>query len=182
MQKSPGRLKLMRERVRDDEAIEAMNEAAFGPDRQHKTVYRLREKVPPLKELCFVAIDQKGRMVASIRNWPILINGKWPAILLGPLAIAPELRGLGYGKALMWHSMAQSRMQGHSRIILVGDPEYYNQFGFRRDLALNIQLPGWAEERRFLALELVAGSMIGVHGMIGKWQPKKRASARRKRS
>ncbi len=41
----------------------------------------------------------------------------------------------------MWHSMAQSRMLGHSRIILVGDPEYYNQFGFRRDLALNIQLP-----------------------------------------
>ena len=83
----------------------------------------------------------------------------------------------------MWHSMAQSRMLGHSRIILVGDPEYYNQFGFRRDLALNIQLPGWVEERRFLALELVAGSMIGVHGMIGKWQPRKRASTstRRKR-
>ena len=85
------------------------------------------------------------------------------------VAVAGEaqLRGLGYGKALMWHAMAQSRMQGHSRIILVGDPEYYNQFGFRRDLALNIQLPGWVEERRFLALELVAGSMIGVHGMIG---------------
>ena len=58
--------------------------------------------------------------------------------MLGPLAIAPELRGLGYGKALMWHAMAQARMQGHSRIILVGDPEYYNQFGFRRDLALFI--------------------------------------------
>ena len=137
--------------------IEAMNEAAFGPDRLHKTVYRLREDMKPIKELCFVAIDQKGRMVASIRNWPILVNERWPAILLGPLAIAPELRGLGYGKALMWHSMAQSRMLGHSRIILVGDPEYYNQFGFRRDLALNIQLPGWVEERRFLALELVAG-------------------------
>ena len=74
---------------------------------------------------------------------------------------------------------AQSRIQGHSRIVLVGDPEYYNQFGFRRDLALNIQLPGWVEERRFLALELVAGSMIGVHGMVGKAPPK--AARRRKR-
>ena len=127
-----------------------------------------------------LAIDQKGRMVASIRNWPILINERWPAVLLGPLAIAPELRGLGYGKALMWHAMAQARMQGHSRIILVGDPEYYNQFGFRRDLALNIQLPGWVEERRFLALELVAGAMIGVHGMIGKSQKKPRRAARRR--
>ena len=36
--RDPGRLRLLRERARDDEAIEAMNEAAFGPDRQHKTV------------------------------------------------------------------------------------------------------------------------------------------------
>jgi hypothetical protein len=44
-----------------------------------------------------------------------------------------------------------------------------------------MQLPGWVEERRFLALELVAGSMIGVHGMIGKWQPRKKTAARRKK-
>jgi predicted N-acetyltransferase YhbS len=181
MQKNPGVLRLIKERPRDDEAIEAMTAAAFGPDRLHKTVYRLREDVPPLKELCFVCLDQKNRLVASIRNWPVLINDKWPAVMLGPLAIAPELRGLGYGKALMWHSMAQSRMQGHSRIILVGDPEYYNQFGFRRDLALHLQLPGWVEERRFLALELVAGSMIGVHGMVGKALPK-RGARRKKRA
>jgi predicted N-acetyltransferase YhbS len=179
--RDPGRLRLLRERPRDAEAIEEMTAVAFGPDRFHKTVYRLREDVPPLRDLCFVALDQKGRLVASIRNWPVLINERWPAVMLGPLAIAPELRGLGYGKALMWHSMAQSRIQGHSRIVLVGDPEYYNQFGFRRDLALNIQLPGWVEERRFLALELVAGSMIGVHGMVGKAETRKRSSARRKK-
>jgi predicted N-acetyltransferase YhbS len=175
--KDPGRLRLVRERSRDDAAIEEMTAAAFGSDRFHKTVYRLREEVAPIKDLCFVALDQKARLVASIRNWPIVVNERWPAVLLGPLAILPELRGLGYGKALMWHSMAQARMQGHSRIILVGDPEYYNQFGFRRDLALNIQLPGWVEERRFLALELVAGAMIGVHGMIGK--PQKSRDGRR---
>ena len=179
--RDPGRLRLLRERPRDGEAIEEMTAAAFGPDRFHKTVYRLREEVPPLRDLCFVALDQKGRLVASIRNWPVLIHERWPAVMLGPLAIAPELRGLGYGKALMWHSMAQSRIQGHSRIVLVGDPEYYNQFGFRRDLALNIQLPGWVEERRFLALELVAGSMIGVHGMVGKVQAKKRPRSRKRR-
>jgi predicted N-acetyltransferase YhbS len=178
--RDPGRLRLLRERPRDGAAIEEMTAAAFGPDRHHKTVYRLREDVAAIKDLCFVAIDQKNRLVASIRNWPIVINEQWPATLLGPLSISPELRGLGYGKALMWHSMAQSRMLGHSRIILVGDPEYYNQFGFRRDLALNIQLPGWVEERRFLALELVAGAMIGVHGMIGKAQ-RKSARPRAKR-
>ena len=35
-----------------------------------------------------------------------------------------------------------------------------------------------------VAVGLAAGTMIGVHGMIGKWEPKKRTSTstRRKRS
>ena len=41
MQKSPGLLRLLKERPRDDEAIEEMTAAAFGPDRLHKTVYRM---------------------------------------------------------------------------------------------------------------------------------------------
>lgn len=182
MRKSPGLLQLLKERPRDGGAIEEMTAAAFGPDRFHKTVYRLREDVPAIKDLCFVCLDQKDRLVASIRNWPVVINEKWPAVMLGPLSISPELRGLGYGKVLMWHSMAQSRLQGHCRIVLVGDPEYYNQFGFRRELALLLQLPGWVEERRFLALELVAGSMIGVHGLIGKPAVKQTRPGKVKRS
>ena len=81
----------------------------------------------------------------------------------------------------MLNLIAQSESAWSSSILHLGNAGY-NQFGFRRDLALNIQLPGWVEERRFLALELVAGSMIGVHGMIGKWQPRKTAARRKKRS
>src|SRR5260370_28947902 len=102
--RDPGRLRLLRERPRDNAAIEAMNEAAFGPDRQHKTVYRLREGIKPIKPLCFVAIDQNGRMVASIRNCPTLANSRWPPILLGPLAPAPQRRGLRSRNALVWHA------------------------------------------------------------------------------
>mgnify|MGYP003334033104 FL=1 len=86
--RDPGRLRLLKERPRDDVAIEEMTAAAFGPDRIHKTVYRLREDVAPLKDLCFVALDQKNRLVASIRNWPIVINEEWPAVLLGQIGRA----------------------------------------------------------------------------------------------
>jgi predicted N-acetyltransferase YhbS len=164
-------MRIVRERRRDGPAIETLIGAAFGPDRMQKTVYRLREDVRPIRELCFVALDDRKRLVASLRFWPILINERWPAVLLGPLAVSPDLRGLGYGKALMWHGLARCRELGISRVVLVGDPEYYNPFGFRRELALNLQLPGWVEERRFLALETIAGAMVGVHGMIGKAAP-----------
>ncbi|WP_255468641.1 GNAT family N-acetyltransferase [Reyranella sp. CPCC 100927] len=182
-------MRIVRERRSDAAVIEAMVSAAFGPDRMQKTVYKLREGVRPLRDLSFVALDDKRKLVASLRFWPILINGRWPAVLLGPLAVAPELRGLGYGKALMWHGLARCRVLGISRVILVGDPEYYNPFGFRRELALHLQLPGWVEERRFLALETIAGAMIGVHGMIGpatlaplKLEPKKPPAKKRDRA
>ncbi len=182
-------MRIVRERRSDAAAIETMVSAAFGPDRMQKTVYKLREGVRPVRDLSFVALDDKGKLVASLRFWPIMINGQWPAVLLGPLAVAPELRGLGYGKALMWHGLARCRVLGISRVILVGDPEYYNPFGFRRELALNLQLPGWVEERRFLALETIAGAMIGVHGMIGpaplaplKLEPKKPSAKKRDRA
>lgn len=183
-------MRIVRERRNDAAAIETLLAAAFGPDRLQKTVYKLRDGVRPVRDLCFVARDDSGRLVASLRFWPILINQRWPAVLLGPLAVAPELRGLGYGKALMWQGLARCRELGISRVILVGDPEYYNPFGFRRDLALHLQLPGWVEERRFLALETIAGAMAGVHGMIGsalplpkpRPQPKKVPAVRRDRA
>jgi len=182
-------MRIVRERRTDAAAIETMVSSAFGPDRMQKTVYKLREGVRPVRDLSFVALDDNRRLVASLRFWPIVINGRWPAVLLGPLAVAPELRGLGYGKALMWHGLARCRVLGISRVILVGDPEYYNPFGFRRDLALHLQLPGWVEERRFLALETIAGAMIGVHGMIGpatlaplKLEPKKVPAKKRERA
>jgi predicted N-acetyltransferase YhbS len=167
-------MRIVRERRVDGAAIEGLVAAAFGPDRMQKTVYKLREGVRPIRDLCFVALDDRRKLVASLRFWPILINRRWPAVLLGPLAVAPELRGLGYGKALMWHGLARCRELGISRVVLVGDPEYYNPFGFRRELALHLQLPGWVEERRFLALETIAGAMVGVHGMIGKALPEPR--------
>jgi len=166
---NPGRLRLLRERVRDDEAIEEMNEAAFGPDRTHKTVYRLREDVKPIKELCFVAIDQKGRMVASIRNWPILINERWPAILLGPLAISPELRGLGYGKALMTTALAALSPQAPLPQVMIGDAEYYGRFwGFSNAHTQEWTLPGPFERHRLL-VRCDNPEVLPRRGVLGPW-------------
>ena len=93
----------------------------------------------------------------------------------------PELRGLGYGKALMRHGIAQARAQGHRIIVLVGDPEYYNPFGFTREQALGLALPGPVEERRFLALGLTAGALEGVGGMIGQRRDAAKPGPRRRK-
>ncbi|HZH28629.1 MAG TPA: N-acetyltransferase [Azospirillaceae bacterium] len=151
----------------DAAAIEALLDAAFGPGRFTKTVYKLREGVDPLPELSLVARDADGRLIGSIRYWPVML-GDTPSIMLGPVAIAAEWQGKGVGGELIRRSMARAADLGHPHIILVGDAPYYGRFGFRRDLAESLMLPGPVDPNRFLAAELVPGAMAGVSGLVGK--------------
>jgi predicted N-acetyltransferase YhbS len=176
-------MKISLERAAHGPAVEALNDVAFGAERYGKTVYRLRDGVAPVAALCFVALGEQNELLASLRFWPIAIGkDARPAVLLGPLAVQPELRGLGYGKALMRRGIEQARALGHKVIVLVGDPEYYNPFGFTRELALSLALPGPVEERRFLALGLAPGALDGVSGMIGKPPAAQAAAKKRKRA
>ena len=159
-------MQIVHERPGDAALIDTLLDTAFGPGRTAKTVYKLREGVPHDPALDFVALVD-GQLRGSIRYWPLLLGAaRVPSVMLGPLAVDPAYKGQGYGKALMRHSLAHAASLGHRSIILVGDPEYYNPFGFTREKALGLQLPGPVEERRFLALELVPGALDGVAGMI----------------
>lgn len=113
----------------DSAAVEALLDRCFGADRRQKTSYRFRDGVPPLAELCFVAADETGQLVGAIRYWPLLLQ-RQPALLLGPLAIAPDRQGRGIGRALVFHSLEVATAAGHRLVFLVGDPGYYARFGF----------------------------------------------------
>jgi predicted N-acetyltransferase YhbS len=152
------------ERPQHAAAITRILDSTFGDDRGEKTVYRLRDGIAPLSELCFVAL-QHGEVRATIRHWPV-IAGDRPALLLGPIAVDPAYQGQGYGKALMRYSLDAACAFGHKAVLLVGDPEYYEPFGFRRSLALGLELPGWVEARRFQGLELVPGALAGAEGLV----------------
>ena len=54
------------ERPQDGPAIEALLDAAFGPGRERKTVYRLRRGVPPVAEIC-LTLRRETALLATIR-------------------------------------------------------------------------------------------------------------------
>lgn len=155
---------IQRERPEDRGQIEHLLDLAFGPDRFTKTVYRLREGVAPVADLCFVA-REGGVMRGSLRFWPIRIESI-PALLLGPLAVDPAHRGRGAGIALMRHALDLARQAGHRIVVLVGDEPYYARVGFSRERARHLRLPGPVDEARLLALDLVPGALDQVGGMI----------------
>src|SRR5580693_10695394 len=98
----------------DDQAdIERLLDLAFGSDRAGKAVYRLREGVEPIPELCTV-IREGAVLKGSLRYWPVVIGEKrTPALLLGPVAVLPEDRGKGYARALIWKSLEVARRLGY---------------------------------------------------------------------
>lgn len=157
-------MKIENQKLHDSEAVEKILDIAFGIDRYKKAAYLMRKSVAPIDALCFVVRD-KDELIATLRFWPILI-GDYSALLLGPIAVLPELQGRGHGISLMEYGLNKARLLGHSRVVLVGDEAYYQKLGFSREMAKNITMPSQEDQSRVLALELIKGSFDGVKGEI----------------
>ena len=159
------------ERPGDAGAIETLLDTAFGPGRTAKTVYRLRAGIDPLPDLSYVAIDDVGVLVGTLRYWPVSIGGKTPTLMLGPIAVCAHLRGQGVGAEMIRLSLEHAAALGHQSVLLVGDAPYYQRFGFSRSLTLGLTLPGPVDLDRFLGLELVPGALTGIEGPVQQAMP-----------
>ena len=167
---TPASYTLRPQQPHDLALIDPLLDRTFGPDRQARTVYRLREGLAPVPELSFAAVDRHDTLLASLRFWPIRI-GPIPAILLGPLAVEPALQGRGMGRALVDHGLAEARRHGHRLCVVVGEPEYYRPFGFINAPSRGLGLPGPVDPRRFQVAELepgALGALAGLDGHIGR--------------
>jgi predicted N-acetyltransferase YhbS len=156
---------IRQETSRDAAAREALLDRAYGPARFTKTSARLRDGRLPADGLSFVATE-RGRIVGTVRLWNIDAGAGRPALLLGPLAVAPEHRNRGIGKALVRHAQEEAARLGHGAVLLVGDAPYYGQLGFAADRTTLLRMPGPYEQHRLLASEFKAGALDGAHGLI----------------
>ena len=118
----------------------------------------------PADGLALVARDG-GKLVGTVRLWHVTA-GDAPALLLGPLAVDNAAQSEGVGSGLMRLAVARASMIGHTGIILVGDPEYYERFGFSADRTSGLVMPAPVERRRFLGLELKAHGLANGIGLV----------------
>ncbi|TCD11361.1 GNAT family N-acetyltransferase [Oricola cellulosilytica] len=169
----------------DVAARDMLLDRAMGPRWRKKTSQKIRQGRRPADGLAFVARSADGGLAATVRLWNIEagidpFGRPVPALLLGPLAIDPALKGCGVGAALMRHAIAEAARLGHGAVLLVGDAPYYERFGFTCAKTGAIALPGPVERERFLAVELVEGWLDGAAGMVvptGRYVTKSRVRA-----
>ena len=150
-------------------AIEALLDRGFGTDRRRKRSYVFRRGVPRAAGLCLVALVD-GKLAGSIRYWPIVIGEeRQPALLLGPLAVDPDYRNLGIGTRLMQESLIRAAALDHRVVLLVGDPGFYERFGFTPAIDRGIVMPGESPQR-LMCRALVRGGLDGVSGDVQPWR------------
>lgn len=144
----------------DAAAVEALVLRAFGPGRFAKTAERVREDAS--RAAAFVT-RHGGVVTGVVQLWNIRV-GETPALFLGPIAVEAEAREAGLGGALVAACADWARAGGASGVLLVGDPGYFERFGFVR--AEGARLPGPVDPKRLLwlpiAVEKVEGATLGA--------------------
>ena len=155
----------------DADCLEALTETVFGPGMRARAAYYLREGIAHELDLSFVA-QMAERVVGTVR----LTKVKWggdTVLMLGPLAVLPELKSQGIGRSLMQTAVAAARYKTHNggppAIMLVGDLDYYQPFGFVRIPPAKITLPRPADPARVLGCELVEGSLEKLAGSVVRY-------------
>ena len=156
-------LEIRPERPGDHAAIRALVAAAFGPDDDTEDfVEAVRERAG----VCLAQVGLVGGRIVGHAQWcdaPLIVDGRRvTAAYLACLSAAPELQRRGIGSALVRSGLARLADRGYAAATLLGDPAYYQRFGFSPELAARIDAPHRAQGRGFQAIELAAGALTGT--------------------
>lgn len=155
----------------EPQAVEALLDAAFGPDRFGRTAYRIRQGMAAVADLGF-ALVQDGALIGTIQCWPVAHHAAdgdvTPLVMVGPVAVHPDVQRGGHGRALMAHMLAAAETRADAALMMIGDPEYYGRFfDFTADATAQWSLPGPYEQRRLLARAVNGHALPTTPGMIG---------------
>ena len=164
------RITIRGERRGDIAAREKLLDDAMGPGRFAKSSERLREGSKPARGLALTAVQGK-RLIGTVRLWPIMAGAAKGCLLLGPLAVASDVRSRGVGADLMRRALGEAKRRGYRAVLLVGDPAYYQRFGFSAENTGALRMPGPYDRERLLAHEFVPDALKGARGMIAAERP-----------
>jgi putative acetyltransferase len=150
------------ETLGDVKAISKITQRAFenhphSDQREHILVEKLR-KTDALS-ISLIA-EMSGQIVGHIAFSEITINGeKWDWFGLAPVSVDPEFQNNGIGSLLIKRGLEKLREKNAKGCVLLGEPEYYNRFGF--DTCEGLTLPDVPTEY-FMALSFSSSYPTGI--------------------
>lgn len=137
---------------------------------EHYVLHRLRGDADFVSELDFV-MELNGRLIGQDVFVKTAIHADdgmdVPIMTMGPICIAPDLQGKGYGKILLDYALEKAASLGCGAVCFEGNITFYGKSGFTfaRQFGLRYHgLPADADDSFFLCKELIPGHLDGVTG------------------
>jgi putative acetyltransferase len=154
---------IIRKEVESDiKAISEVTKAAFEnlPISSHTEQFIINALRDAKALTISLVAEADNRVVGHIAFSPVTISdGSLDWYGLGPVSVLPELQKQGIGKSLIHEGLSSLKALGAKGCVLVGDPGYYQRFGFRSlpDLVID-----GVPQQYFLALPFEENKICGT--------------------
>jgi putative acetyltransferase len=135
------------ESPRDRNAVYRVVSSAFGQLAEAELVEKLREGGDSVVSL---VADEHGEVVGHVLLSKM--DAPFPALALAPVPVIPTRQRTGIGSGLVKTAVNRARNEGWAAIFVLGDPSYYERFGFDREAAAGFTSP--YAGRHFMVLKL----------------------------
>ncbi|MEM9394322.1 MAG: N-acetyltransferase [Pseudomonadota bacterium] len=132
-------------------AISILLDTAFEGQAEAMLVEELRTQNAMMLEL--VAVENDA-LVGHVAFSELEAPRGW--IALAPLSVRMDRRNHGIGSQLVRHGLDTLRQRGVPAVVVLGDPPFYQKFGFSVDAARNLRSDYPPDN--FMACPLAAGT------------------------
>ncbi len=153
------------EKPADAEVIHSIHQSAFPTEAEARLVDRLRQE----KKLALSLIAEvNDSVVGHVAFSPVSVEPGSPAMRglgLGPVSVLPEWQGTGIGEQLITRGIEHCRRDGYWFVVVLGEPEYYERFGFRRASLFGLGNE-YGVDDPFMVLELRLDGLPEVSGIV----------------
>ena len=163
---------IRQEEKRDYPAVHTLIEQAFKdiPESDHREqflVERLRQSPAFIPELSLVAelgTEIIGQVILS--KVEIVADHSTPSLGMAPLSVLPNHQKSGIGTALIREAHQRAIRLGYHSVVLLGHPDYYTRFGYRKASTYGICFPFDAPDECCMVAELIPNGLNNVHGTV----------------
>lgn len=136
----------------DRAAIRAVEEEAFGQPDEARLVDLLVAAGNGVLEL---VAERQGRIVGHVLFSRLTVEmqggGRFAAVALAPLAVAPQAQRQGVGLALMEEAHRRLKAAGETLSVVLGEPGYYGRAGYAHARAAGFECDWQCEALQALA-------------------------------
>ena len=147
---------------------ESFKTAQVSDGNEQDFVLELRKRVFYIPSLEFVA-EEQGELIGHImftKQAVDLEKGKLKALLIAPLCVDLAYRNQGIGSKLMNYGLMKAKELGYDTAFLVGNPEYYQKFGFLCVTNYNLKNMTTIPDKYVMVKEIKEKALSNVKGGV----------------